>query len=80
MVNTLVFLEKTAELIGIGRQTRKPYSGPDEVNYLSLANPPPEVAHYDVERPATYFYNGIVPAKNFIRRDFAVNGAVVRLY
>ncbi|KAJ7288126.1 FAD/NAD-P-binding domain-containing protein [Mycena rebaudengoi] len=73
---TKIFDEKTAELIGIGRQTRDPYSGPDELNYSSLANPPAEVAHYDATRPATYFYNGVVPAKNFTRRDFAVNGAV----
>ncbi|KAJ6508496.1 FAD/NAD-P-binding domain-containing protein [Mycena sanguinolenta] len=46
-------------------------------NYLSLANPPSHCP--DSYQWACNLYNGIVPAKNIARRDFAVNGTVVRL-
>ncbi|KAK0441063.1 FAD/NAD-P-binding domain-containing protein [Armillaria borealis] len=45
----------------------------DEWNYASLANPPS--AHPENEQWASSIYRGIVPAKNILRRDFAINGA-----
>lgn len=46
-------------------------------NYTSLAHPPP--SHPDSEQWSSSIYRGLVPAKNLSRRDFAINGALVRL-
>ncbi len=43
---------------------------------MTLKDPPP--AHPDSEQWASSIYRGIVPAKNIERRDFAINGAIVR--
>ncbi|KAK0211195.1 FAD/NAD-P-binding domain-containing protein [Desarmillaria ectypa] len=45
----------------------------DEWDYASLSNPPS--AHPENEQWASSIYRGIVPAKNILRRDFAINGA-----
>ena len=50
----------------------------DTWNYASLACPPP--SHPDNEQWASSIYRGLVPAKNIGRRDFAINGAVVRRF
>ncbi|KAF8875014.1 hypothetical protein CPB85DRAFT_1378674 [Mucidula mucida] len=43
-------------------------------HYVTLQNPPP--AHTKEEQWASSIYRGIVPAKNLLQRDFAINGAV----
>ncbi|KAJ7132974.1 FAD/NAD-P-binding domain-containing protein [Mycena filopes] len=68
--------EHTADLVGISRRVSRPpvASQLTEGNYYSLANPPP--GRSESEDWASDIYNGIVPAKNITRRDFAINGAV----
>jgi dimethylaniline monooxygenase (N-oxide forming) len=46
-------------------------------NYTSLQNPPP--AHPESQQWGSSLYRGVVPAKTILRRDFAVNGALVRI-
>ena len=45
-------------------------------SFLTLKDAP--AAHPDGEQWASSIYRGIVPAKNIERRDFAINGSVVR--
>ncbi|KAF7346580.1 FAD /NAD-P-binding domain-containingprotein [Mycena sanguinolenta] len=71
---TNIFEEGTAERLGINRHPPSAPSSFNWENYLSLANPPPSRPESD--QWASSMYNGIVPAKNITRRDFAVNGAV----
>lgn len=47
-----------------------------EFAYASLAHPPPARAPAGGAEPAAAVYRGIVPAKNILRRDFALNGAI----
>ncbi|KAJ7784353.1 FAD/NAD-P-binding domain-containing protein [Mycena metata] len=70
-----IFDEDTAELVGMNRHSITPRttSQLNAGNYYSLMNPP---SHPDSEIWASSIYNGIVPAKNIARRDFAINGAV----
>lgn len=49
----------------------------DEWAYTTLTNPP--VARPEYEQRASSIYQGIVPAKNIDRRDFAINGSVVSI-
>ncbi|KAF7365012.1 FAD /NAD-P-binding domain-containingprotein [Mycena venus] len=73
---TGLFDEDTAERLGINRQSLKSplTEGNYNHNYYSLANPPATPPEYD--QRVSSIYNGIVPAKNIARRDFAINGAV----
>ncbi|KAJ7134814.1 FAD/NAD-P-binding domain-containing protein [Mycena epipterygia] len=50
------------------------YSPSNQIDYYSLANPPGGLP--ETEQWTSSIYNGIVPAKNIARRDFAINGAV----
>ncbi|KAK7048544.1 FAD /NAD-P-binding domain-containing protein [Favolaschia claudopus] len=74
---TGLFDENTANELGINRHppgsasSAKSYTEWD--NYRSLANPPK--SRPDSVKWAATIYNGIVPAKNITRRDFAINGA-----
>ncbi|KAF9017607.1 FAD/NAD-P-binding domain-containing protein [Hymenopellis radicata] len=69
------FDEATAEALGIQRHP-PPASDTDEwSHYVTLENPPP--AHTKEEQWASSIYRGIVPAKNILQRDFAINGAVM---
>ena len=45
--------------------------------YTSLKNPPPTQLE-NQEWPSS-LYRGLVPAKNILHKDFAVNGASVRV-
>lgn len=47
-----------------------------EWKYTTLADAP--ALHPDAKSWSSGLYRGIVPAKHIGRRDFAVNGAVVR--
>jgi hypothetical protein len=71
--------ETTRDDLGLGNrvpiETAK--SKNYEWNYTTLANPPlalPENQHW-----GSSLYRGLVPAKNILQRDFAVNGALVRI-
>ncbi|KAJ7625370.1 FAD/NAD-P-binding domain-containing protein [Mycena polygramma] len=73
---TDIFNPDTAELLGIKRHSPRPQSefNSEEGTHYSLANPPASRA--ESEQWASSIYNGIVPARNITRRDFAINGAV----
>ena len=66
--------EETAKAAGLDRYKLPPNRGyEDEWPYTTLECPPKT-------RPAqesSSIYRGLVPAKNIMRRDLAVNGAVV---
>ncbi len=47
-----------------------------EWQYTSLKNPP--TTHPDSRQWSSCIYRGIVPAHNILKRDLAINGAVVR--
>ncbi|KAF7357607.1 FAD/NAD-P-binding domain-containing protein [Mycena sanguinolenta] len=72
-----VFDENTATDIGLHRHPLVyDKNFPDEwANYKSLSNPPP--LHDENKRWSSSIYKGMVPAKNILRRDFAINGAVL---
>jgi dimethylaniline monooxygenase (N-oxide forming) len=68
--------EKTADEIGINKHP--PFSkATNNWDYPSLRGGP-EI-HPENARWVTSIYRGIVPAKNILRRDFAVAGTLVRL-
>ncbi|KAJ7788555.1 FAD/NAD-P-binding domain-containing protein [Mycena olivaceomarginata] len=72
-----VFDEKTATDLGLHRHPLIfDKDLPDEwINYKSLSDPPP--LHEENKKWSSSVYKGIVPAKNILRRDFAINGAVL---
>ncbi|KAJ7781934.1 FAD/NAD-P-binding domain-containing protein [Mycena maculata] len=71
-----IFDEKTAGDIGFHRHHPIHQDLPDEwVNYKTLANPP--ALHPENTKWSSSIYKGIVPATNLLRRDFAINGAVL---
>lgn len=72
-------IDETAQELGIFRHTLPPSAlAHDEwASYQTLRNPPSQ----DSAKPSlvsSSIYRGIVPAKNINRRDFAINGAIVR--
>ncbi|KAI9571710.1 FAD/NAD-P-binding domain-containing protein [Boletus coccyginus] len=68
-----IFTEKTIEELGIGRHS--PSQSADEWgHYKTLTSPP--VIHPQSAAWASSIYRGLVPAKNIMKRDFAINGAV----
>lgn len=70
-------VEKTIEELGIGRHP-PPANDQEYIwNYTSLRDPPYSNAHG--AQWAASIYRGLVPSKNINRRDFAINGAVVRI-
>ncbi|KAJ6507903.1 FAD/NAD-P-binding domain-containing protein [Mycena vitilis] len=76
---TDIFDEETAAELGLYRHLHGPTTGNqvDEwKHYTTLANPPGP-PHPDNENWSSSIYKGIVPAKNILRRDFAINGAVL---
>jgi hypothetical protein len=82
MIDLHPVLEHTAERVGLNRHTPDPQFTPKSQlnldNYYTLTNPP--ASRPDSEPWASNIYHGIVPAKNIALRDFAINGAVVRLF
>ncbi|KAJ7486161.1 FAD/NAD-P-binding domain-containing protein [Mycena galericulata] len=72
-----IFDDKTAGDIGLHRHALvEDSSGHDEwADYKTLLNPPP--LHPENTKWSSSIYKGIVPAKNILRRDFAINGAVL---
>ena len=72
----LTFSAKTAEELGLGRHPPLTDDKEHVWAYTSLRDPPS--SHPLSGQWASSIYRGIVPAKNIGRRDFAINGAVVR--
>jgi hypothetical protein len=72
---TLPISEKTMDAIGLGRRLPSQRTAAPQWDYQTLKNPP---AQPDGKQLGPSLYRGIVPAKNILRRDFAINGAVVR--
>jgi dimethylaniline monooxygenase (N-oxide forming) len=72
-----IHAEVTRDDLGLGN--RAPMNTAEfknyEWNYTTLQNPPP--AHPATEQRGSTLYRGLVPAKNILQRDFAVNGASV---
>ncbi len=67
-------IEKTAEEIGINRHA--PTTEVVDIwDYPSLSGAPEP--HPDSQKWVTSIYRGLVPAKNILRRDFVVAGALV---
>ncbi|KAE9387177.1 FAD/NAD-P-binding domain-containing protein [Gymnopus androsaceus JB14] len=72
-----IFDEQTSIDLGLNRhppsssliKTEKEWN-----EYVSLSNPPE--AHPSSEQWASSIYRGIIPAKNLLKRDFAINGAI----
>lgn len=69
-------IEKTFQKIGIARHPPQ-NNTPDQWNYTTLSNPPK--SHPDGDQWASSIYRGIVPFNNINQRDFAINGAIVRV-
>ena len=67
--------EETQEELGLKPRLADPNRS-YHWDYQSLRNPPP--LNPDAKRWTSSIYRGIVPAMNIQRRDFAVNGAIVR--
>jgi dimethylaniline monooxygenase (N-oxide forming) len=64
------------EQLGLGRH-RPDLQAKYRWDYVSLANPP------DIQGEPPWsasIYRGLVPAKNILNHDFAVNGAMVCLF
>ncbi|KAJ7147149.1 FAD/NAD-P-binding domain-containing protein [Mycena crocata] len=76
-----IFDVDTAGRVGINRHAPGPQSAfksqLNQGDYYSLQAPP--ASRPESEQWASSIYNGIVPAKNISRQDFAINGAVVSL-
>ncbi|KAJ6498091.1 FAD/NAD-P-binding domain-containing protein [Mycena vitilis] len=71
-----IFDEKTAIAVGLHRhQLIHSEPSTEWENYRTLSNPPP--LHSENTKWSSSLYKGIAPAKNLLRRDFAVNGAVL---
>ena len=73
--------EKTAADIGLGRHAplTSLKGSEDAWNYKSLANPPSIHPDNAAGKWVTSVYRGLVPAKNIMKRDFAIVGAMVNL-
>ncbi|KAJ7928774.1 FAD/NAD-P-binding domain-containing protein [Mycena leptocephala] len=69
-----IFEEETAAELGLYRH-RSAHQVDEWTDYTTLANPP--FAHPENENWSSSIYKGIVPAKNILRKDFAINGAVM---
>lgn len=71
--------EDMMEELGLDRHAPYDLKAADlnQFNYASLQNPPSSHKTANSEWAAS-IYRGIVPARNILRRDFAVNGAMVR--
>jgi hypothetical protein len=72
-----IFPEQTAASLGLERHPMPsdPASEREWDTYTSLLHPP--ALHLENAKWATSIYRGMVPAKNILKRDFTINGAVV---
>ncbi len=74
-------IEKTAADIGLGKHAPlSSLKGVDDAwNYKTLASPPSVHPDNATGKWVTSVYRGLVPAKNVMKRDFAIVGAMVNL-
>lgn len=72
---TTLLTEQTSIDLGINRQAPDPHTTSDrwDWDYKTLANPPQQYTR----ECSSSLYRGIVPAKNLLNRDLAINGAIV---
>ncbi|KAJ6610187.1 FAD/NAD(P)-binding domain-containing protein [Mycena sp. CBHHK59/15] len=70
-----LFDERTAEELGILKKRPDPDMPNYEWNYKTLKDGPH--AHRDAGKWILSIYRGMVPAKNILRRDFAICGATI---
>jgi hypothetical protein len=80
-ISDLSALASTAETLGIYRHpplpnSSLPASEKPDCAYTTLQSPPP--SHPSNQIWTSSIYRGLVPAKNILEREFAINGAVVR--
>ncbi|KAL7282731.1 LOW QUALITY PROTEIN: hypothetical protein ACG7TL_004205 [Trametes sanguinea] len=68
--------ERTLEEVGLNAQPANPRSS-HRWSYSTLSNPPP--LHPDAKRWSSTVYRGIVPAKNIMKRNLAVNGTGISM-
>lgn len=75
-----IFDEGAMEDIGLGRRATHTSVSGGEWAYTTLPDlhTPSSSSKQGVQAPS--LYRGIVPAKNILRRNLAVNGAIVRLF
>ncbi|KAI9057640.1 FAD/NAD-P-binding domain-containing protein [Trametes sanguinea] len=71
-----LFDERTLDEVGLSAQPANPQSS-HRWDYASLSNPPP--LHPDAKRWSSTVYRGIVPAKNIMKRNLAVNGTGISM-
>ncbi|KAI0355438.1 FAD/NAD-P-binding domain-containing protein [Trametes cingulata] len=67
-----LFDEKTLVELGMGPQPTTAETMAHHWNYTTLSDPP--TPHPDTLRWSSGLYRGLVPARNIMRRDLAVNG------
>ena len=79
LTSPVYIIEKTAADIGLGKHTPlTSLKGVDDAwNYKTLANPPSVHPDNATGKWVTSVYRGLVPAKNIMKRDFAIVGAMV---
>ncbi|KAI0044474.1 FAD/NAD-P-binding domain-containing protein [Auriscalpium vulgare] len=70
-----IFDEETREELGLNRHPLSEGAAKCRWDYKSLRNPPS--AYFEGEQADALIIRGLVPAKNILRRDFAINGAVI---
>lgn len=70
---TKLFDEDTLDYLGLN-PCPIPTADMKEFDYVSLSKPPPARSTIEPQRPA--LYRGLIPAKNILNHDFAVNGTV----
>ncbi|KAF7336817.1 hypothetical protein MVEN_02117500 [Mycena venus] len=70
-----IFKKETAAELGLYRH-RSAIQVDERTNYKTLVNPPAPCPD-NRENWSSSIYKGLVPAKNILRRDFAINGTVI---
>ena len=70
-----IFDEEIMEDLGLGRHATTVSMSDRQWAYTSLPDTPSSSSKQGAQAPS--LYRGIVPAKNILRRDLVVNGAIV---
>ncbi|KAI0315357.1 FAD/NAD-P-binding domain-containing protein [Amylostereum chailletii] len=72
-----MFDGQTLEDLALRRHAPAETTAPPHWGYTTLSDPPPQPTHSQAQQWSTSIYRGLVPAPNILRRDLAVNGAVI---
>ncbi|EMD34940.1 hypothetical protein CERSUDRAFT_116460 [Gelatoporia subvermispora B] len=72
---TKIFDKNTADELGLRRQTTESIALADKFEHVSLRSEQ-HFRYPATEAQASSIYRGLVPAKNILNRDFAINGAI----